>query len=124
VELDNICDEVVIVTEKKFPMRKTAGKILEFICQLEIEEGITGIGSNGIAKELDIKEGEVRTALKYLKKRGLIDGKKMVGGNWMIVKLTREGLETCENEGKYKRHFSIKAKIPLIAEAEWGVEER
>ena len=96
-----------------------AGKILKLLYHLEFEEGLSNISSETLEKRIELRRTEIRNALKYLERKGLITGKRMIGGNWLDIKLTGEGITTVEDEDKYKRYFEVN-----VGFFKWGVTER
>ena len=104
---------------KKITTREMAGKILKLLYHLEFDEEIDGISSEILEKKSRLGKIKIRNALRYLERKGLITGKRMIGGNWIDIKLTGEGITTVEDEDKYKRYFEVN-----VGFFKWGVTER
>jgi hypothetical protein len=67
--------------------------------------------------------GRIRRAVDYLDEKGLINVERALGGGFFIDKLHPEGIDTIENQDKFKTTFGFELNLGLF-KFSWTKEKK
>ncbi|HLG24114.1 MAG TPA: hypothetical protein VI564_04255 [Candidatus Nanoarchaeia archaeon] len=103
--------------------KENAILVLGHIYDIDIEQG-DEVRQSKLLEVTKLNEKELTNALNYLIRMYMIEGEKLLDGEFITINITELGVSIVENKDQFKRNFGIEIGIPGVISTHWGVEQK